>query len=126
MGTRTIAVLDELSEALKGASDYAIAKALGVTRATVSSWRVGRGSMSDDVAIRTAKILKRDPGEFLLIAAEERATTEIAKREWTKLSKQLRSTAAGLAVAVLGFTGFQQAQTMTKADQTVRTVCILC
>jgi hypothetical protein len=124
MGIRTITVLDELSEALKGASDYAIAKALGVTRATVSSWRVGRGTMSDDVAIRAAKILKREAGELLVIVAEERATTDTAKKAWTNLAKQLR-VGVVTALAITSISGFQQAKAMNSADQTIRTVCIL-
>lgn len=123
--TRTQGLLDELVSHLGQVSDGAVARSLGVTRATVSKWRVGVGTMSDEVAIRAAKILKRPIGEILATVAADRATEEQVKIEWTKVAKQMRSTAAVITLATLGITGFQTAKAQGAALN-VRIESILC
>ena len=115
MGTKTIKLLDDLSAAKEGASDYAIAKHLGVTKQAVSLWRTGKGSMGDNACIVAAKILKRPLHELLIISAEEKAESDEARATWTKIAKQLSKTAAVGVIATLGITGFQSAKATTTA-----------
>jgi plasmid maintenance system antidote protein VapI len=91
MGNQTVQLLDTLSASLGDASDYAVAKALGVTRATVSKWRTGVGAMSDETAIRAAKILNQDPSTLILIMAEDRARTPTVKAFYRQIADRLRA-----------------------------------
>lgn len=63
----------EVKTALSIRSDYALAKMLGVTKATVSRWSTGKGGMSDEVALRAAALTGRDPAYYLLQLQLERA-----------------------------------------------------
>lgn len=103
MSNPTITLLDEISTKLGDVSDGAVARALGVTRATVSKWRNGIGSMSDDTAIQAAKVLGKDSSYTLVLAAMERAPTEKAKAAWTNLARRLQRSTAATIVAGLGF-----------------------
>lgn len=47
------------------ASDYRVAKELGVTQQTVSKWRTGKNGMDEETAIRVADILNKER-EYLL------------------------------------------------------------
>ena len=64
-------------------SDYALAKALGVTQAAVSSYRTGRSSINDDVALTVAEILGVNPMQVIAAANAERAKTPEQKARWT-------------------------------------------
>lgn len=63
-------------------SDYALAKALGVTQQAVSSYRSGNSKINDDVALRVAEILHLHPLQVIAAANAERAKTEEAKARW--------------------------------------------
>jgi hypothetical protein len=73
MFSATEAIVLEVKEALGIRSDYALAKALGVTKATASRWNTGKGGMSDEVALRAATLAKRDPAYYLLRLQLERS-----------------------------------------------------
>lgn len=76
----TIELLDAMREALGGVSDYRVAIELGVTRATVSSWRNGKTHISEELTRKVAEILKLPPGYVLCAAAVERAkSSEVAE-----------------------------------------------
>lgn len=87
----------------KPASDYQVAKLLGVTRASVSSWRVGRGTFSDEVAIRIADALNENPAYLLALAQSERTESEPARRVYKQIAQRYSRSAAailaGLSVA---------------------------
>lgn len=105
MGKITIEVLNDLSAKLDGASDYEVAHQLDVTRATVSKWRTGHGAMSDETAIRAAKILHMDPAALILMMAEDRATTPTVARFYRQIADQLREVGIVAAIALAGFLG---------------------
>ena len=63
-------------------SDYALAKALGVTQAAVSSYRTEKSKISDDVALTVAEILQVNPMQVIAAANAERAKTPEQKARW--------------------------------------------
>lgn len=115
----TVKLLDRLAAKLgdgHDASDYRISQALGVGRATVSKWRVGKGSFGDATALKVAELLDENPGYVLAVAAAERATGEQERKAWTKVAQVVkRSAAAAIVLAAATPALIQQFQ-----------VCILC
>jgi len=69
-------------------SDYALAKALGVTQSTVSSYRIGRSRIDNDVALTVAEILGIDPIAVIAAASAERAKTPEQRARWTHLMEK--------------------------------------
>ncbi|NOV27668.1 helix-turn-helix domain-containing protein [Cupriavidus necator] len=82
----TLEFLEAVRARLGGASDYAIAKELGVTRAAVSRYRNGLSGFDDDTAIRVARILDIDPACVLLAAHAERTKTPEARNVFAALA----------------------------------------
>jgi predicted transcriptional regulator len=82
----------ELLEAVKVrrgiVSDYALAKALGITQAAVSSYRTGNSKISDDVALTVAEILQLHPLQVIAAANAERAKTPEQKARWEGLMEK--------------------------------------
>ena len=76
----------ELLEAVKAkrciSSDYALAKALGVTQQAVSSYRSGNSIINDDVCLSVAAILGMEPIFVIAQANSERAKTPELKARW--------------------------------------------
>lgn len=75
-------------------SDYAAAKALGVTRSAVSKYRSGADSFADHVALRAASLLEIDPGEILIDCQMERAPDPATRAAWGALLARLGGHAA--------------------------------
>jgi predicted transcriptional regulator len=100
MPSETIKVLDRLNTKL-AMSDYQLHKLLGVSKATVSRWRVGKGSFSDTTALKIAEILDENPGYMLALAAAERATGEPERKAWTTAAKRLQRSAAAALVGLI-------------------------
>jgi transcriptional regulator with XRE-family HTH domain len=78
----TIGFLDALKALNGGASDYKIAKLLGVTHQTVSKWRIGKDFFGDSTAIRVANMLGIDPKYVVACAHAERAKEPEEKTIW--------------------------------------------
>jgi len=87
--------LDRLAGALQAdggtGTDYALAKALGVSRAAVSRWRHGLNLMDEDTAIRISETLGDDPCEFLAELSAERSKSAGAKEHWSRIAKMLKA-----------------------------------
>lgn len=81
----TLEYIDAVKIKLDLPSDYAVAKALCVTRAAVSSYRNGRTYLDDLTAVRVAEILEINPMEVIAAANSERAKSEDARRVWSGL-----------------------------------------
>lgn len=69
-------------------SDYALAKALGVTQAAVSSYRREKSAINDDVALTVAEILGVNPMGVIAAANAERAKTPEQKARWTGMMEK--------------------------------------
>lgn len=81
----TLELLDAVKTRRGITSDYALAKALGVTQTAVSSYRTGNSKISDDVALTVAEILGMHPLAVIAVANAERAKTEKQKARWAGL-----------------------------------------
>jgi hypothetical protein len=94
MTTETTKLLNRLSAHLGDASDYRIAKELGVTKQTVSAWRVGKGTMSDATAVHVAELLGENPAYVLAVVHEERTDSPEAQKVWKKIAATFGGKAA--------------------------------
>ncbi len=112
---KSISYLDEAKKVLGIESDYAMAKALGITRSTLSGYR-GGNIMDDFTAAQIAEILEIDP--MIVIAAANAEREKGERREyWEKISKRL----GGIAAGFLFFSIALPLQAIHSATQ-----CILC
>lgn len=81
-------------------SDYALAKALGMTQSTISGYRAGRSRMDDDAALKVAAILGIDPLEPIAAANAERAKSPEMKAVWESLMKKVQASFESLLLPV--------------------------
>lgn len=84
------ALVDELRARLALTSDYQVAKLLGVTRSSVSLWRLGHGHMSDATALKVAEYLDADPLWVLLRVWESRSDSPGARHVAQRVLEELR------------------------------------
>jgi len=82
----TVQFLDAISRKLGGASDYAIAKELGVTRAAVSKYRNGISFFDDETCLKVARILDIDAGAVALAVHAERTKSPEVRKMWASLA----------------------------------------
>jgi len=101
MTTDTTKLLNRLSTHLADASDYRIAKELGVSKTTVSNWRVGKGTMSDATAVRVAELLGENPAYILAVVHAERTESPDAQKVWRKMAAAFGGKAAAIFAATL-------------------------
>lgn len=100
-------------------SDYALAKWLGVSKATASHWKSGRSTVDDYAAVRIAAELKIDPIEVIATANLEREKDEKRREFWRTFCPP----ASPIAGAFL----FALSSTYTMTSQVLESVeCILC
>ena len=66
-------------------SDYALAKRLGVSTQTISSYRTGRSRLDDAMALTIALALEVDPIIVSASVNAERATTPEKRARWEGL-----------------------------------------
>lgn len=77
-------------------SDYRVAQVLGLTNATISNWRVGRGGMSDETGLQVAALLGIDERYVLAcLNVERHARNAAVKSAWQRIA------AAGVALPML-------------------------
>ena len=92
---KTVQLLDDVKAKLGLPSDYAAAKALDVTRSTVSAWRNGKATFDEDSCFRVAEILGLSPFEIITAVNVERARDErhrlMWSTAWENFSKGFRS-----------------------------------
>lgn len=96
----TIEFLDALKASNGGASDYAIAKILGVSHQTVSRYRIGKDFLGDSTAIRVANLLKIDPAYVIACAHAERSKKAEEKAVWLSIMERLGGAAAALVLGL--------------------------
>jgi hypothetical protein len=82
-------------------SDYAAAKAMNLSRFTVSGYRQRPDATLDDaIAVRVAHKLGIDPGIVLADQAMERAKDADARGAWASILQRLGGVAAGVLVVI--------------------------
>lgn len=120
----TVEYLDAIKVRLDLPSDYAVAKALGLTRAAVSKQRLGHSVFDDTTALRVAEILGVDPMEVISAANAERARDEETRRLWERAWGKV--TGATAAVAIAAGIGLSAAPSTAKASPVRNDGLVLC
>ncbi|WP_151446750.1 helix-turn-helix domain-containing protein [Lacisediminimonas profundi] len=80
---KSIEYLDQAKRRLGIESDYALAKALGITHSAMSNYRAGRSRIDDSVAVKVAQVLDINPMEIIAAANIERAKTDEMRVMWS-------------------------------------------
>lgn len=76
----TTVLLDEIKRAKGITSDYGLSKLLEVKPNAISNYRNGRSQMSDEVALKAARMMGRPlPPLLAALAADRAKNSEIAK-----------------------------------------------
>lgn len=81
----TVEFLDAVKEKLGIESDYALAKRLGLSLSSVSSYRTGRRFFDDDAALIIATALGIHPFQVIASVNAERAKTPEMRARWMGL-----------------------------------------
>ena len=97
----TIEFLDSVKVKYGLVSDYALAKRLGVSQPTVSTYRTKRLKMEDRVCLRVAELLDIYPAIVLACVHSERAKTDAEKSAWKLIYERLGGIAASVLVATI-------------------------
>lgn len=87
--------IDQVSQAMDGASDYRIAKTLGISHATISRYRNGGGTLDTEVCVKVAQVLGIEPLRVIADQEEQRARTPAKRRWWHQIA-----TAAAVILSV--------------------------
>ena len=106
--TTTIEYLDAIKTKTGAPSDYAIAKLLGISRASVSNYRNGHTYFDDDICVKVASLLDVDPIEVVINVHAERSTNVLVKSSFMEVLKQIRGVAA-MCLLATGITALQPA-----------------
>lgn len=88
---RTNELLDAIAARHGVRSDYAVAKVMGSSPQRISSYRVGRTQMLDEIAVDAAKLAGELPAVVICEIRAERATTKAAKDLWLRLANLARA-----------------------------------
>lgn len=109
--------LDDAIDSGLSKNDSETARKIGVTRAAVSDWRVGRRAPDDDQAVKLAELLGKDPGELLAECGAARAKTPETRRAWERVAA--RMAASGITACALIMSVGQTPDAQASAGQTI-------
>lgn len=79
--------LAEIRSRLSISTDYAIAKALGVSKQAAGNWSKGKSGFDDETARRVAAILDIHPGTVILDMHRERAQSDETRDIWMEIAR---------------------------------------
>lgn len=82
------------------ASDYAIAKKLGISPQSVKNYRNGRTSMDENVSVLVADALKIDPEQVIIAAQIEREKKPELRAIWESIFRKVGGVAAASLLAL--------------------------
>lgn len=88
---KTIEYLDAVKAALKITSDYALSKALGISKTAVSRYYHKGGTLDDEIARKVATVLNKHPGIVMLDMHRERAQTPETEALWKEIFEGFRA-----------------------------------
>lgn len=89
----TLEYLDAVKAAYNITSDYQLAKKLGISTTRISNYRTGRSVMEDDLAVKVAYLLDKNPLTVLAdahILREERKGHEGLVNFWLEVRRSGR------------------------------------
>lgn len=88
---KTIEYLDAVKTELNISSDYALSKALEISKQAVSRYYSKGSSFDDDVARKVASLLGKHPGLVMLDMHRERAQTPETQALWLEIFEGFRA-----------------------------------
>ncbi len=94
--------IDHIKEAKGWASDYRVAKELGLSRTTISQYRARTPTVDEETAVKIATVLQIDPIMVLVDQALEKSKSPEARTAWTVALDKFGWTPQALAVVVTG------------------------
>jgi len=124
----TVQYLDAVRERLDLPSDYATAKALGVTRAAVSKYRLGHSLPDDLVCAKIAEILGVETLEVIAAINYQRSKSDDARALWESIwGKAAGAIALNLIVCAVGVSVAPSTKAMASGENTVSSgsLCIM-
>lgn len=90
----TQTLLERVRTSLDSHSDYAVSKALQISRQRMSKYMRGADELHDEnIICRAAEIVGDDPAFVLARIRRERATSDQAKAAWQRLENLAKKTA---------------------------------
>lgn len=119
--TPSIALAERIRDTTKTRTDYAVAKALGVTQTNLKQILEGKRGFGTEACVRAAEIL-RVPVEQVLAEIElPRARTAEKKAFWEKRLPRILPAMAiwGLIAGVNQFTGVVRSEGLTTTSQLI-------
>lgn len=87
-------LIAQAKTAINVQSDYALAKALRVTRQAVSFYQAGKRQLDNETAFRIAELLSLDPAIVIAEIEADKATEPGAREAWNQRLKRLGGVAA--------------------------------
>lgn len=81
----TLEYIDAVKQRRGIASDYALAKELGIAKQTMSSYRKGKTHFDDAVCRRVAELLGIHPGLVMLDMQRERSQSPESHKVWQEV-----------------------------------------
>lgn len=93
-------LLNRCKSVLDIESDYRLAKVLGISHTTITHWRNGRSTPSDEAVISICALMQKDPAQAIAQLHAERAKTDIARQFWQNTADKLSSALAPVISAV--------------------------
>lgn len=113
-------LLDRIKEKYGLKSDYALAKAIGMSRERISRYRNSSGELGDDAALKVAELLDLDPGYVLACMSHQRTKSDAARHAWERLADLVKRHGVAAGMAILA------AAPTLSALRLESLVCILC
>ncbi|UGB23629.1 DUF3693 domain-containing protein [Stenotrophomonas maltophilia] len=102
-------LLDTVREKCSIPSDNALSKKIGVTRALVSGWRVGRYPVPDERIAQLCDMAKLDGPTWVARLHVERADSRVERALWNSVLDRLSAAAAVLVLVVAATPGVARA-----------------
>lgn len=102
--------LDDVIDRGLSKNDSETARKIGVTRAAVSDWRVGRRAPDDDQAVRLAELLGIEAGEVLAECGAARAKTPETRRAWERIAARMAASSITVCVLIIAIGQSQEAK----------------
>lgn len=91
--------IDRVKTAKGLTSDYSVANALGLSRATVSKYRSTTPTLDEDTALKVAHALSIDVAIVLADQSMERSKDQEARSAWATILERLGGVAASIFLA---------------------------
>lgn len=87
MPTKSQELVNAYRTAKRLRSGAAMAEALGVTRATVSNWAMGKTHMTPSIAYRVAEELGLNPADTIIAIEQERSLNLADAQAWGRIRR---------------------------------------